>query len=103
MPQRPFGAPPMRFLRKFSKFALAHAAICAVIALPLLPAHAQNASIDAHKQDKHGIAVANMGASVKPGDDFYRYANDALLDRTEIPHDRGRVSLFNTLPDLSNK
>ena len=93
----------MRFLRKFSQFSLAHAAICAVIALPLLPAHAQNASIDAPKQDKHGIAVANMGASVKPGDDFYRYANGAWVERTEIPPDRGRVGVFNTLADLSNK
>src|SRR5258708_20061796 len=102
MSQRPFGVPPMRFLRKFSKFSLAHAAICAVIALPLLPAHAQNASIDAPKQGKHGIAVANMRASVKPGDDFYRYANGAGLERTELPPDPGSVGVFNTLADLSN-
>ncbi len=36
----------------------------------------------------HGIVVANMDRSVKPGDDFYRYANGDWLKRTEIPPDR---------------
>ena len=93
----------MRFPPKFSKFSFTHVAICAVIALPLLAAHAQNASIDAPKRDTHGIVVANMAASIKPGDDFYLYANGAWVERTEIPNDRGRVGVFNTLADLSNK
>jgi endothelin-converting enzyme/putative endopeptidase len=69
----------------------------------LLAAHAQKASTDALKQDKHGIVAANIGASVKPGDDFYQYANGAWVERTEIPPDRGRIGVFNTLADLSNK
>ena len=46
----------------------------------------------AQAQDSpHGIAIANMDRSVKPGDDFYRYANGEWIKRTEIPPDRGGV------------
>jgi putative endopeptidase len=58
-------------------------------------------SQDAAKQ--HGIAVENMDPSVKPGDDFYRYANGDWIKRTQIPPDRSRVGVFDTLRDLSNK
>ena len=51
----------------------------------------------------HGVAVANMDTSVKPGDDFYQYANGSWIARTEIPPDRGRISVFNTLRDQSDK
>jgi endothelin-converting enzyme/putative endopeptidase len=54
-------------------------------------------------QDTHGIAVANMDASVKPGDNFYLYASGAWIKRTEIPPDRTRVGVFSTLADLSEK
>ena len=93
----------MRFKPRSSDISLAHAAICALIALPLLAAQPQNASIDAPKQDTHGIVVANMDASVKPGDDFNQYANGGWIKRTEIPPDRGRVGVFTSLTDLSNK
>jgi endothelin-converting enzyme/putative endopeptidase len=58
---------------------------------------------DASKQDTHGIAVANMDRSVKPGDDFYDYANGEWIKRTVIPPDRAGVGVFTTLSDLSNK
>lgn len=38
--------------------------------------------------ESHGVRVANMDSSVKPGDDFYRYTNGGWLKRTEIPPDR---------------
>jgi len=44
-----------------------------------------------------------MDPSVKPGDDFFEYANGDWIKRTEIPPDRGRVSVFSILNDLSNK
>jgi endothelin-converting enzyme/putative endopeptidase len=44
-----------------------------------------------------------MDASVKPGDDFNQYANGGWIKRTEIPPDRGRVGVFTSLADLSNK
>jgi putative endopeptidase len=51
----------------------------------------------------HGIAVANMDRSVKPGDDFYQYANGDWIKRTEIPPDRGRIGVFTALSELSDK
>src|ERR1700735_1385092 len=50
-----------------------------------------------------GVTPANMDKSVKPGDNFYRYANGAYLDRTEIPADRTGMSGFSVLADIVNK
>lgn len=55
------------------------------------------------KQEVHGISVTNMDRSVRPGDNFYQYANGEWLRRTEIPPDRSRIGVFNSLSDLSNK
>jgi endothelin-converting enzyme/putative endopeptidase len=73
----------------------AHAAVCVLIAVPLLAAQERN--------DTHGIVVANMDTSVKPGDDFNEYANGGWIRRTEIPADRGRIGVFTSLDDLSRK
>src|SRR5262245_19643788 len=35
-----------------------------------------------------GFDLTGMDRSIKPGDDFYRYANGAWYDRTRIPPDR---------------
>ena len=51
----------------------------------------------------HGIAVGNIDRSVKPGDDFYRYANGAWIARTEIPADRAGIGVFSVLADRSSK
>src|SRR6202163_368723 len=93
----------MTLTNKASKLFLAHAAIFVLIALPQFAARAQRSSTDAPKQDTHGIVVANMDASVKPGDNFYQYANGGWIKRTEIPPDRGRVGVFSRLADLSNQ
>ena len=61
----------MRLTPKPPKISLARAAIFALVALPIFAARPQNTSTDAPKQNTHGIGVANMDASVKPGDDFY--------------------------------
>src|SRR6202451_2585906 len=57
--------------------------------------------------ETHGIVVANMDRSVKPGDDFYRYANGDWLKRTEIPPDRRYIDPndldFDGSNDLSRK
>ena len=37
-----------------------------------------------------GFDAAGEDTSVKPGDDFFRYANGAWLDRTQIPADKPR-------------
>ena len=64
-----------------------NAAACAVFALVPLAAYWQQANAP----ETHGIVVANMDRSVKPGDDFYRYANGDWIKRTEIPPDSGYV------------
>src|SRR5712672_2943949 len=90
-----------------TKMRVAHAIICALLGISALAAQSQspsqNAANDARKYDTHVIVVANMDPSVKPGEDFFEYANGAWIKRIEIPPDRGRVGGFNTLDDLSNK
>jgi len=51
--------------------------------------------------DAHGIAVANIDPSVKPGDDFFHYANGAFIKRTILPPDRASLGVFNSLADRS--
>lgn len=41
-----------------------------------------------------GIVTANMDKSVKPGDDFFGYANGEWVKKTEIPADRSSVGGF---------
>nr|WP_297895817.1 hypothetical protein [Shewanella sp.] len=41
-----------------------------------------------------GINVAAMTATVKPGDDFYAYANGEWMKTTEIPADRSSTGAF---------
>ncbi len=53
--------------------------------------------------DTHGIQIANIDRSVKPGDDFYLYANGDWIKRTEIPNDRAGVGVFTILDDIANK
>ena len=67
-------------------------------------AHAQDSSSAISPNTAaHGIRVANMDPSVKPGDNFYEYANGNWIKRTVIPPDRGGVGVFTTLFDLSQK
>jgi len=58
---------------------------------------------DAATPEAHGIVVANIDRSVKPGDDFYRFANGEWIKRTEIPPDRSGVDVWTKLTDLSNQ
>ena len=62
-------------------------------------AFAQNST----ELETHGIVVANMDRSVKPGDDFYRYANGGWIKRAEIPPDRSSIGIADSLVDLSQK
>ncbi|MGA3054683.1 MAG: M13 family metallopeptidase [Candidatus Korobacteraceae bacterium] len=86
----------MRSAQKFLNSALK---LVGIIAFGLLAAAAQ----DAPKPETHGINVANMDRSVKPGDNFHLYCNGDWIKRTEIPPDRSRLSVFVTLTDVSDK
>jgi putative endopeptidase len=47
------------------------------------------ATATATSAEAAGIDTAGIDPSVKPGDDFFKYANGAWLKSTEIPADRG--------------
>jgi putative endopeptidase len=86
----------MRFTLRFLPRAIA---AYSLLAFAPLATYSQAAA----KQDTHGVVVANMDPSVKPGDDFYGYANGDWIKRTELPPDRGGIGVFSVLDDLSNK
>ena len=44
----------------------------------------------------------NIDPSVKPGDDFFKYANGAWIKRTEIPPEYSRWGAFNELIERNN-
>ena len=46
-----------------------------------------------------GGQVSGMDATVKPGDDFYAYANGGWVKATEIPPDRSRWGVFSVLAE----
>ncbi len=50
-----------------------------------------------------GISIPNMDPAVRPGDNFYLYANGGYIARTTLPPDRAALGVFNTLVDLSFK
>jgi len=49
------------------------------------------------QQLESGIQYENMGTSVRPQDNFFRYINGQWLERTEIPSDRARWGSFDEL------
>src|SRR5207244_3111421 len=48
-----------------------------------------------------GFDTSGMDTSIKPGDDFFGYANGKWAARTEIPADRVRFGNFDKLSVLS--
>jgi endothelin-converting enzyme/putative endopeptidase len=72
--------------------------VCA-FGLASLISHAQ----DTTPRDTHGIVVGNMDRSIKPGDNFFEYANGEWVKRAVIPPDRARIGARTTLGELSDK
>ena len=58
-------------------------------------------SLASPKYGTWGFDVSGMDRSVKPGDDFFKFANGAWEARTEIPSDRTRFGNFDQLAILS--
>ena len=87
----------MNSTRKYSKFAVS-ASVALALASIVLIGRAQE-----EKNETHGIRIANMDRSVKPGDNFFLYANGDWIKRTEIPPDRAGFGVFTELDELSNK
>jgi endothelin-converting enzyme/putative endopeptidase len=68
----------------------------------ILPALFCAFALSAHAQDT-GISIPNMDPAVRPGDNFYLYANGGYIAHTKLPADRAAMGVFNTLLDLSFK
>jgi predicted metalloendopeptidase len=49
---------------------------------------------EASTENKAGIDLAAMDRSVKPGDDFFMYANGSWFKNSEIPADRSSIGAF---------
>jgi endothelin-converting enzyme/putative endopeptidase len=62
----------------------------------------KNSSVASAMDEDHGLLLANMDRSVRPGDDFYRYANGAWLKRAVVPEEHSYVDPFATDVDDSN-
>jgi len=76
-------------------FALAGLAGVACLAVAATPPSAKPAF------GAWGVDLTGMDKSVKPGDDFFEYANGAWFKRTEIPADRTSIGSFQNLQILS--
>jgi len=50
-----------------------------------------------------GIDTSSRDDSVRPGDDFFRFANGVWLDNFELPADRGDYGSFSVLADRSDE
>jgi putative endopeptidase len=50
-----------------------------------------------------GFDLSGMDTKTKPGDDFFRYANGAWLDKTQIPPDKPAYSLRIIMTDLTEQ
>jgi len=59
------------------------------------------ASLESPRYGTWGFDLSGMDTSVKPGDDFFRYANGKWADQTQIPADRTRYGNFDKLAELS--
>src|SRR3982751_5782669 len=53
---------------------------------------------------EHDVLINNIDKSIKPGDDFFMYANGAWLKKNPIPAAYSSWSIFNLVQeDLRNK
>ncbi|WP_419253183.1 M13 family metallopeptidase [Caulobacter sp. ErkDOM-YI] len=78
----------------------------ALFAAPLLNGASEGAagdltSLESPRYGAWGFDTSGIDGSVKPGDDFYKWANGGWDARTEIPADRTRYGNFDKLSELS--
>ncbi|HUO21249.1 MAG TPA: M13 family metallopeptidase [Caulobacteraceae bacterium] len=95
----------MKFGAALTGALLIGASAAAVLVGPVLaePANA-SAAVDLTQAPSFGTWGFDAGGedrSVKPGDDFYRFAQGKAADALVIPADHARYSRFDTLQDLS--
>lgn len=74
-------------------FCLALAAVLSLASFAQEPAQPKS----------HGIILGDIDHSVKPGDNFFEYANGEWIKRTEIPPDRSSITVFSLINDVAVK
>jgi len=82
-------------LRLFAAVLALSAPAAAVLADPAVDL------VQAPRMGTWGFDLAGRDLAVKPGDDFYGYANGAYIAKLVIPPDRARFGAFDRLNDLS--
>src|SRR6478672_2028066 len=84
-----------------------HPILIVAASLIALSACSKNAGNNATQQQaqgtQSGIDKSLMDTSVKPGDDFDKYANGAWEKNTEIPQDKSNISVFSVINDEAQK
>ncbi len=73
------------------------------IAIAALAAFAAAADSSAPLTDVSGIDQAAIDKSVKPGDNFFAFANGSWIRNTEIPADRSSYGTFQVVDDLTQQ
>ena len=86
--------PNRKFLLAASLLLASAAPVLAATAQPARPAAAGKA-----QYGSFGVDLAARDLAVKPGDDFFRYANGTWLRTTQIPADRTSWSLWTVLSE----
>ena len=75
-----------------------------LVAAIALAASAPLASLVAQQSDPSpGLDLAGMDRTVKPGENFFYYANGTWLKRTAIPPDRGSYGASAILAELTDR
>ena len=87
----------MFFMKRLSFYLAACLAVTA--AAPV--AFAADDLAQAPRYGSWGVDLAARDAAIKPGDDFFGYAEGAAVDAMTIPADRSRYGAFDKLHELS--
>jgi endothelin-converting enzyme/putative endopeptidase len=91
----------MKTLRRDS---FAYLLACLAVVFPLLTAGAEEpGGGNLPKSRVHGVNEASLDRTVKPGDEFFEYANGGWLKHVEIPADRTSVAPDSELIELTTK
>ena len=90
-----------RIISAVSALALTAALGGAAIAQQAAPVASENAG--GAQIGTFGFDEKGMDRAVKPGDDFYEFANGTWAKTTAIPADKSNYGAFNVLADLSQE
>ena len=82
-------------------FSMAAAAVLTLASTVTFAADTPASDLAAHSYGAWGFDLAGRDTAVRPGDDFFAYANGGYLQRTEIPADLTWYGTVNILRDLS--